>query len=341
MKGQLQRLGISYAWGREIATCAARLLPLEPVALPADARAGHRLSPAVDGELVPELPDRARQRAGDRRRVLALRHAGDDARARAVVPAHHRTTPTSCSTTRRSLSDWPEKVLTMQQNWIGRSTGVAGGVPARRAGRRDARPRIFTTRIDTIYGATFVLLAPEHPLVDALPAAARTHAAAREAVARFRAQDRLARMAGEVEKEGVVTGRFAINPFTGERVPIWVGNFVLAGLRHRRDHGGARARPARLRVRAQVRPADPRGRRARGRRDGRRRRRRSGDDDRGLRRLRRGRSTRASSPACRAKRPGRRWPIAPRRRASASGRRSTGSRTGASRGSATGARRSR
>ena len=90
MKGQLQRLGISYAWDREFATCDARLLQVEPVAVHPDVRARPRIPPALVGELVPEGSDRSRQRAGGRRRLLALRHAGRNARSRAVVLPHHR-----------------------------------------------------------------------------------------------------------------------------------------------------------------------------------------------------------------------------------------------------------
>jgi leucyl-tRNA synthetase len=128
------------------------------------------------------------------------------------------------------LGDWPEKVLTMQRNWIGRSEGVQAHFPIADADGR-ATPstiEIFTTRIDTIYGATFVLLAPEHPLVEEFVGQAPNAGELRANVARYRGQDRLARMAGEVEKEGFDTGRRAVNPFTGELVPIWVANFVLA-----------------------------------------------------------------------------------------------------------------
>src|SRR5207248_2068203 len=79
---------------------------------------------------------------------------------------------------------------------------------------------VFTTRIDTIYGATFVLLAPEHPLVDRIAAESPDPAAFRARVARFRSQDRTARMMGEVEKEGFDTGRTALNPFTQQPVPV-------------------------------------------------------------------------------------------------------------------------
>src|SRR5262249_41078440 len=87
---------------------------------------------------------------------------------------------------------------------------------------------VFTTRIDTIYGATFVLLAPEHPLVERFAAASSDPPAFRARAAALRAVDREARLTGTVEKEGFDTGHHAVNPFTGEDVPIWVANFVLA-----------------------------------------------------------------------------------------------------------------
>ncbi|MEP6918702.1 MAG: class I tRNA ligase family protein, partial [Acidobacteriota bacterium] len=85
---------------------------------------------------------------------------------------------------------------------------------------------VFTTRIDTIYGANFILLAPEHPLVQAWSEQAGAEEL-RRSMQRFQAQDRTGRMTGDIEKEGFDTGRTAINPFTGQPVPIWVANFVL------------------------------------------------------------------------------------------------------------------
>ena len=116
----------------------------------------------------------------------------------------------------------------MQRNWIGRSAGARvrfalGAVP----GVSETAIEVFTTRIDTIYGATFVMLAPEHPLVEQFAAASPDPAAFRARVARFKSQDRTARMMGEVEKEGFDTGRVATNPFTNQPVPVWIANFVL------------------------------------------------------------------------------------------------------------------
>src|SRR5438477_2508974 len=122
-----------------------------------------------------------------------------------------------------TLSQWPDKVVVMQRNWIGRSEGARLKFPIANSPNRDIE--VFTTRIDTIYGATFVVLAPEHPLVETFAAMAKDPAAFKSKAQAFRAEDKEARLGG---KEGFDTGQFAINPFTNEKVPIWVGNFVLA-----------------------------------------------------------------------------------------------------------------
>ncbi len=121
-----------------------------------------------------------------------------------------------------TLEHWPEKVKLMQRNWIGRSVGadVEFAVPSL------ARSiRIFTTRPDTIYGATFMVLAPEHPDVAALIADNPDRAAIEQWIAGVRNQSNLERQ--EAGKEGRFTGKTATNPFTNEEIPIWLGNFVL------------------------------------------------------------------------------------------------------------------
>jgi leucyl-tRNA synthetase len=123
------------------------------------------------------------------------------------------------------LDGWPEKVRTMQRNWIGRSEGteVDFGVED-----RPEKIRVFTTRVDTIFGATSVQLAPEHSLVKSLAA---DDAGLREQVAKLLEEQKKAREAGdigEIEKHGIPTGKFAINPYSGEMVPIWVANYVLS-----------------------------------------------------------------------------------------------------------------
>jgi leucyl-tRNA synthetase len=122
------------------------------------------------------------------------------------------------------LDGWPEKVRTMQRNWIGRSEGTEVDFGLERS---TDKIRVFTTRVDTIFGATSVQLAPEHPLVAAF---AEADAKLKAQVAELLEEQRKAREAGDVgaiEKHGVATGRFALNPYNGERVPIWVANYIL------------------------------------------------------------------------------------------------------------------
>jgi leucyl-tRNA synthetase len=113
---------------------------------------------------------------------------------------------------------WPDRVLAMQRNWIGRSEGAEVDF----AIDIEAPVRVFTTRIDTIYGATCLIVAPEHPLVARADAEGQARA---QAMMDARANQG----PGEVEKEGFFTGMYAINPFSLERIPVWVGNFVLMG----------------------------------------------------------------------------------------------------------------
>jgi leucyl-tRNA synthetase len=115
---------------------------------------------------------------------------------------------------------WPERVLTMQRNWIGRSEGAEIDFHLAETGQAI---RVFTTRVDTIYGATCVILAPEHPLnQNLLDDTSRARAKAM-------VDERANRDPGDIEKEGFFTGHFAVNPYSGERIPLWVGNFVLMG----------------------------------------------------------------------------------------------------------------
>ena len=136
------------------------------------------------------------------------------------------------------LDGWPEKVRTMQRNWIGRSEGTEvdfflaeeadEGIGNREQGTERTRIRVFTTRVDTIFGATSVQLAPQHALVAGFTAA---NAALKAQVDELIEQQKKAREAGDlgaIEKHGVPTGHFAINPYNGERVPIWIANYILA-----------------------------------------------------------------------------------------------------------------
>jgi leucyl-tRNA synthetase len=123
------------------------------------------------------------------------------------------------------LSHWPERVRTMQENWIGRSEGATFALEV---ADRDLSFEVFTTRPDTIFGMTFAVLAPEHPLVEQLIAGFEQEEEVRAYVHAARGQTEIERMA-EGEKTGVFTGAYAINPANDRRVPIYLADYVLLG----------------------------------------------------------------------------------------------------------------
>ena len=124
----------------------------------------------------------------------------------------------------KELKGWPDRVKTMQENWIGRSEGAefSFAVPA-----VNERIPVYTTRHDTVFGVTYIVLAPEHRLVEQLIAGKPTETAVRQFVERIRSMSEVNRTSTDTEKEGLFTGEYAIHPFTGEQIPIWVANYVL------------------------------------------------------------------------------------------------------------------
>ena len=231
MKSQMKRLGFAYDWEREVTTCLPEyyrwnqwfFLKLHEKGL------AYRKKSKVNW-----CPDCATVLANEQ--VVGgccWRHETTQVEQRELEQWFLRITNYADELLRDldQLDGWPEKVRVMQRNWIGRSEGAEvdfelDGPPFRPEGRR-AKIRVFTTRIDTIYGATSIQLAPEHPLVADLVADSPETAAG---VDRMLTEQRRAREAGDVgsiEKHGVPTGRFAINPFNGEKIPIWVANYIL------------------------------------------------------------------------------------------------------------------
>lgn len=122
------------------------------------------------------------------------------------------------------LTEWPERVKIMQSNWIGKSEGVQINFKLDASGET---LECFTTRIDTIYGATFIALAPEHPLVDKLIGKSGNEKELKEAVRQMRNESRIARAQEDTEKAGVFTGAFVVNPVNGKKIPIWVADYIL------------------------------------------------------------------------------------------------------------------
>ncbi|MDD2331557.1 MAG: leucine--tRNA ligase [Candidatus Cloacimonetes bacterium] len=120
--------------------------------------------------------------------------------------------------------DWPERVITMQKNWIGKSTGTEIIFRLEQDGREI---RVFTTRPDTIYGVTFIALPPEHPYVQEWLAQDRDNQALHDFCRKVINEDKISRSAEDNIKEGIASGRYCINPLNGDRIPIWITNYVL------------------------------------------------------------------------------------------------------------------
>lgn len=122
------------------------------------------------------------------------------------------------------LPGWPERVKTMQRNWIGRSTGTQFSFTVE---GMDEKILVYTTRVDTVYGVTYMVLAPEHPLVEKLIAHNPEKDKLEAFIFEMKNQNDLARTSEDAPKLGMPTGSYAIHPLTGERIPIWIANYVL------------------------------------------------------------------------------------------------------------------
>ncbi|HEY2922064.1 MAG TPA: leucine--tRNA ligase, partial [Candidatus Binatia bacterium] len=223
MKTQLQRMGFSYDWEREVATCDPEYYRWNQWIFLQFFKKGLAYKKSSFVNWCPSCET-----------VLANEQVIDGACWRcdtAVVQKEleqwfFRITDYAEELLHdlEKLSGWPDKVLTMQRNWIGKSIGAEIEFPL--VGRETAL-RIFTTRQDTIYGATFVSLAVEHPLALALSGGTAQEKAVEGFIERFRNVSQAKRGAEEAEKEGVFTGAYCRNLFTGENIPIYLANFVL------------------------------------------------------------------------------------------------------------------
>ena len=234
MKGQLRRLGISYAWEREFATCEPAYYRWNQWLF---LRMFERGLACRRRSTVNWCSDCATVLANEQVVDGGCWRCGTAVEPRDLDQWFLRITEYADGLLAgiEGLDQWPAKVLTMQRNWIGRSEGALVRFaiePQESAGSAEegatVEIEVFTTRIDTIFGATFVLLAPEHPLVSRFADEAPDPARFQRQVQQFRALDRTDRLTGAVEKEGFDTGRRCINPFTGRPVPVWIANFVLA-----------------------------------------------------------------------------------------------------------------
>lgn len=229
MRAQLKRMGFSYDWSREIATCRPEYYRWEQLfflrmlekGLAYRKKAPQNWCPSCHTVLANEQVEEGRCWRCDsvvEQKELTQWFLGITAYADELLADLDRLE-----------GGWPDRVLTMQRNWIGRSEGarIRFGLERRYDGTDHVE--VFTTRPDTLYGVTFMTLAPEHPLVEQLIEGQPQAEEVRAFVERIRNMDRLERQSETLEKEGIFTGAYAVHPLTGSRVPIWLGNFVLAG----------------------------------------------------------------------------------------------------------------
>jgi len=223
MRAQLKKIGFSYDWDREIATCHPEYYRWEQwlfLKMYEKGMAYRRESFVNWCESCQTVLANEQVEAG-----LCWR-CGMQVRQQKLWQWFFRITDFAedllvyCD----RLPGWPEKVTTMQKNWIGKSIGAEIRFPIEDSSERIP---VFTTRQDTVFGATFMCLAPEHPLVVKLSRGTAQESAVDQFVDRMTLQDRSAKAVESYDKEGVFTGAHCINPLTGKRIPIYTANFAL------------------------------------------------------------------------------------------------------------------
>jgi len=232
MRKQMRRMGLSYDWATEVTTCLPEYYRWNQWFFLKMYEAGLAYRKKSKVNWCPECQTvLANEQVVD---GCCWRHEDTIVEQRDLTQWFLRITKYSDELLDglEKLDGWPEKVRTMQRNWIGRSEGalidfaVDQGSGDRAQG--SAAISVFTTRVDTIFGATSVQLAPEHAVAKAFAAEDAALAAKIEDLLAQQTRAREAGDVGAIEKHGIDTGRFAINPFNGERVPIWVANYILA-----------------------------------------------------------------------------------------------------------------
>ncbi len=222
MKGQLKRLGFSYDWEREFATCDSSYYRWEQLVFLRMWEKGlvYRKQALVNWcETCKTVLANEQVEAG-----LCWR-CGQPVGQKSIHGYFFKITAYAEELLDwlEKLAGWPERVLTMQRNWIGRSYGAEIHFPL--DGRDDAI-KVFTTRADTLFGATFMSLAPEHPLALELSAGTGQEQEVKEFIDRVKRQS-FADRADQLQKEGCFTGAWCVNPVTGLKMPVYVANFVL------------------------------------------------------------------------------------------------------------------
>jgi leucyl-tRNA synthetase len=224
MRTQLKRMGLSYDWSRELATCDSEYYRWEQLIFLKMLEKGLAYKKSAAVNWCPQCET-----------VLANEQVEEDCCWRCDSRVEQKELDQwffRITAYAEELLDWtyrmpgwPESVLTMQRNWIGKSTGCE--IDFAIAGSQE-KIRVFTTRPDTLFGATFMSLAPEHPLAQTITTSER-RAEVADFIKRVQAVDPSQRSSEEYEKEGVFTGAYCLNPVNGARMPVYLANFVLMG----------------------------------------------------------------------------------------------------------------
>lgn len=222
MRTQLKRMGFSYDWDRELATCDISYYRWEQkIFLEMFSRGlAYKKSSFVNW-----CPSCETVLANEQVEGGCCWRCDSDVNQKELEQWFFRITDyaeelLACT---EALPGWPERVLTMQRNWIGRSYGCEIDFPLENGA---GSIKVFTTRQDTLFGATFMSLAPEHPLALPLTSSDRL-LEVKTFIDKVKATDKIKRTADDFEKEGVFTGSYCINPATGLKIPVYLANFVL------------------------------------------------------------------------------------------------------------------
>lgn len=225
MKEQQKALGISYDWEREVTTCAPDYYKWTQWLFLLFYKRGlaYKKKAAVNW-----CPKCATVLANEQVEDGGCWRCGEEVAVRDLEQWFLRITDYAerLLDDLKLLSGWPERVRIMQENWIGKSYGAEIRFPVKEA---DLEIPVFTTRPDTLFGVTYMVLAAEHPLVETLTAGTEQEAAVRTFVEKTRKLTEVTRTSTEMVKEGIFTGAYCINPVNGEELPVLVGNYVLMG----------------------------------------------------------------------------------------------------------------
>jgi len=223
MRVELKRMGFSYDWDRELATCDAEyyrwnqwiFLKMHEKGLAYKKASSVNWCPACETTLANEEVING----GCWRCKTEV--VQKDLEQWYLKITHYSE---SLLADLQKLNNWPSRVVAMQENWIGKSLGVEIFFKVQKTGERLP---VFTTRPDTIFGATYVVLAPEHPLVEKLSKGTPQEKAVQEFQAKAANMSKSLRLSGDVRKDGVFSGAYAVNPVNNETIPIWVADYVL------------------------------------------------------------------------------------------------------------------